>query len=141
MDLSAKMDGCTVFSKIDLVKAFHQVPIACEDCQKTAVPTPFGLFEYKFMPFSLCNAAQILQRLQDNLFQHLPFFFVYLDDGRVASRNLDMDKHVDHLQAVFRILTNNWLAINLEKCEFAIPELNFLGPGGGTRTTSSPPGT
>jgi hypothetical protein len=36
MDLSANMEGCTIFSKIDKVKAFHQVPIAPEDCQKTA---------------------------------------------------------------------------------------------------------
>jgi hypothetical protein len=63
MDLSANMDGCTVFSKIDLVKAFHQV--ATEDRQKTAVITPFGLFEYNYMPFGLCNAAQTLQRMQD----------------------------------------------------------------------------
>jgi hypothetical protein len=46
MDLFANMDGCIIFSKIDLVKDFHQVPIAPEDCQKTAVITPFGLFEY-----------------------------------------------------------------------------------------------
>jgi Reverse transcriptase (RNA-dependent DNA polymerase) len=125
MDLSTNMDGCTVFSKIDLVKAFHQVPIAPEDRQKTAVITPFGLFEYNYMPFGLCNAAQTLQRLQDNLFQSLPFVFVYLDDGRVASRNLD--EHVEHLRAVFRILEDNGLAIHLDKCEFAVPERDFLG--------------
>jgi cleavage and polyadenylation specificity factor subunit 1 len=72
MDLSAKMEGCNVFSKIDLVKAFHQVPIAPEDCQKTAVNPPFGLFEYNYMPFGLCNAAQTLQRMQDTLFRDLP---------------------------------------------------------------------
>jgi hypothetical protein len=55
MDLSPNMEGCTIFNKINLVKAFHQVPIAPEDRQKTAVITPFGLFEY--MPFGLCNAA------------------------------------------------------------------------------------
>jgi Reverse transcriptase (RNA-dependent DNA polymerase)/RNase H-like domain found in reverse transcriptase len=125
MDLSANMDGCTVFSKIDLVKAFHQVPIAPEDRKKTAVITPFGLFEYNYMPFGLCNAAQTPQRLQDNLFQDLPFVFVYLDDGRVASRNLD--EHMDHLRAVFRILEDKGLAINLDKFEFAVPELDFLG--------------
>jgi RNase H-like domain found in reverse transcriptase/Reverse transcriptase (RNA-dependent DNA polymerase) len=125
MDLSANMDGCTVFSKTDLVKAFHQVPIAPEDRKKMAVITPFGLFEYNYMPFGLCNAAQTLQRMQDNLFQDLQFVFVYLDDGRVASRNLD--EQVDHLRAVFRILEDNGLAINLEKCEFAVPELDFLG--------------
>jgi Reverse transcriptase (RNA-dependent DNA polymerase) len=79
------------------------------------------------MPFGLCNAAQTLLRLQDNLFQNLLFVFVYLDDGHVASRN--QDEHVDHLQAVFRILEDNGLAINLDKCEFAVPELDFLGHG------------
>jgi hypothetical protein len=89
MDLSANMDGCTIFSKIGLVKAFHQVPIALEDRQKTAVITPFGLFEYYYMPFGLCNAAQTLQRMQDQIFKDLPCTFVYLDDQRVASRDME----------------------------------------------------
>jgi Reverse transcriptase (RNA-dependent DNA polymerase) len=93
MDLSTNMDSCTVFSKIDLVKAFHQVPIASENRKKRAVITPFGLIEYNYMPFGLCNAAQTLQRLQDYLFQGLQFVFVYLDDGRVASTK--PDEHVN----------------------------------------------
>jgi Reverse transcriptase (RNA-dependent DNA polymerase) len=59
------------------------------------------------------------------LFQNLLFVFVYLDDGGVASRNLD--EHMEHLRAVFRILVDNGLAVNLDKCEFAVPELDFLG--------------
>jgi hypothetical protein len=114
MDLSANMEGCTIFSKIDLVKAFHQVPIAPEDRQKTAVITPFGLFEYNYMPFGLCNAAQTLQRMQDQIFKDLPCTFVYLDDQRVASR--DMEQHVADLKAFFQRLKDNGLAINLEKC-------------------------
>jgi hypothetical protein len=53
MDLSTNMDGCMVFSKIELVKAFTHGLI-----------TPFGLLEYNYMPFGLCNAAQTLQRLK-----------------------------------------------------------------------------
>jgi RNase H-like domain found in reverse transcriptase/Integrase zinc binding domain len=34
---------------------------------------------------------------------------------------------VDHLRAIFRILEDNGLAINLDKCKFAILELDFLG--------------
>jgi hypothetical protein len=122
MDLSANMEGCTIFSKIDLVKAFHQVPIAPKDRQKTAVITPF---EYNNMPFGLCNAVQTLQRMQDLIFRDLPFTFVYLDDQRVASRG--MEQHVEDLRAIFQHLADNGLAINLEKCKFAVKELDLLG--------------
>jgi Reverse transcriptase (RNA-dependent DNA polymerase) len=47
MDLSANMDGCTVFSKIDLVKAFHQVPIAPEERKKSAVITTQNVWTNK----------------------------------------------------------------------------------------------
>jgi hypothetical protein len=47
-DLSNGLHNCTIFSKIDLVKGYHQIPVTAEDIPKTAVITPFGLFEYLF---------------------------------------------------------------------------------------------
>jgi hypothetical protein len=45
-DLSNGLHGCTVFSKINLVKGYHQIPVQTEDILKTAIIMPFGLFEY-----------------------------------------------------------------------------------------------
>jgi len=54
-DFTAGLHGKNIFSKIDLVKAYYQVSVAKEDIHKTAVITPFGLFEFLVMPFGLRN--------------------------------------------------------------------------------------
>jgi hypothetical protein len=64
-DLSNDLHGCTVFNKINLVKGYHQVPVATEGIPKTASITQFGFFEYLFTPFGLSNAAQTFQRMMD----------------------------------------------------------------------------
>ncbi len=60
-DLSIDIHNCTIFSKVDLVKGYHQIPVATEDIPKTAIITQFGLFEYLFTPFGLSNTAQTFQ--------------------------------------------------------------------------------
>ncbi len=84
-DLVARLDGCMVFSKLDLRKGYLQVPVAAADISKTAIITPFGLFEIVRMPFGLRNAGMTFQRLMDSLLGGLPFTFVYLDDILVTS--------------------------------------------------------
>ena len=57
-DFASQLAGASMFSKIDLVRGYHQIPVAAEDVSKTAVITPFGLFEFLRTPFGLKNAAQ-----------------------------------------------------------------------------------
>ena len=101
-DFTSNLVDCTVFSKVDLVKGYLQLAAAPEDFTKTAIVTPFGLFEFVQMPFGLLNAAQTFQRMMDNLFRELPFAFVYLDDILVSSK--DLTEHMGHLRKVLKIL-------------------------------------
>ena len=57
-DFTACLDSTKIFSKVDLIRGYHQVPVAEADICKTAVIIPFGLFEFLHMPFGLKNTAQ-----------------------------------------------------------------------------------
>jgi hypothetical protein len=123
-DLSNGLHGCTVSSKIDHVKGYHQIPIAVDDISKTAIITPFGLLEYLFTPFGLSNAAQTFQRMMDRTTDGLEGMFAYMDDSRVGSP--DRQTHLRHLEAFFNALAANGLAINLENVFLQPPLLKSL---------------
>ena len=124
-DFNANLSGKKVFSKIDLVKGYHQIPVASEDVCKTAVITPFGLYIFPRTPFGLKNAGQDFQRLMDSILGDLPYVFVYIDDILVASD--DMDQHMEHLREVFQILADNGMIVNRAKCVLGKSSLDFLG--------------
>ncbi len=53
MDFAAKMSGCCIFSKVDLRKGYHQIPMHARDIAKMAFITPFSLYEFLRMGFGL----------------------------------------------------------------------------------------
>lgn len=79
--------GAQWFSTLDLASGYNQVPVAEKDKAKTAFCTPFGLFEFERMPFSICNALGTFQRLMERIFgdQSLQSVLLSLDDVIVFS--------------------------------------------------------
>ncbi|XP_068994249.1 uncharacterized protein [Neodiprion pinetum] len=124
VDLLRQPHGCNRFSVIDLCKAFFQIPVAENDIQKTAVTTPFGLFEFLDMPLGLRNATQTFMRYMHSILGHLDFVHVYLDDFLIASN--DEQQYLEHLPTVFSTLLKSKVKINWNKCQFCKQQVTFL---------------
>ena len=119
------LTGSSVFSKLDMIKAFYNIELSPESSKKTTMVTPWGAFQYRRLAMGLRNSAQSYQRWMDHIFRDIPGVFVYIDDILVHSRN-----HTEHekiMDQVFKKLQENGLAISLPKCKFAANQVDFLG--------------
>lgn len=124
-DFGQMLNGKKIFSRIDIVKAYHHILVCDEDIKKTAVTTPFGNFEFPRMAFGLRNAAPTFQRFMNEVVRGLDFVYVYIDDILVASNNIE--EHKEQLKMLFDRLRQYGLTLNISKCLFGVTDLEFLG--------------
>ena len=124
-DYVQHISGSTIFSKVDLKKAFHLINIDERDRPKTCVNTPWGMFNFRRLSMGMRNAAQSFQRLVDSILGDLEGCFVYLDDVLLFSKS--PEEHVKLVEELFRRLDKAGMSIALSKCQFGVQSLDYLG--------------
>ncbi|GBG62650.1 hypothetical protein CBR_g31669 [Chara braunii] len=125
-DLLERLGGATYFSKLDLKSGYHHIEIQPQDRYKTAFKTRYRHFEWVVMPFGLTNAPATFQAAMRTEVCDLldRSVLIYLDDILVYSRTLD--EHIVNLRVVLDRLRRAKYKANLDKCEFAKQELEYL---------------
>ena len=130
-DLLDQLGQSKYFSSIDLASGYWQIRMHPESREKTAFVTPYGLYEFRVMPFGLMNAPAVFQRLMQQVITQLnptegpEFVSVYIDDILVFSRTLK--DHLNHLQRVIERVVEVGLKLKPSKCKFIQQELEYLG--------------
>ena len=87
----------------------------------------YSHFEYLVMPFGLMNALATFQAYINQMCHGLVdmFCIVYLDDILIFSRT--EEEHLQHLELIIEHLHHAELYANPKKCEFFMPEVEYLG--------------
>ena len=126
-DIFDSLAGATTFSTLDLKSAYWQICMDDESAEKTAFITHKGLYEFKRMPFCLCNASAVFQRAMNKVLAPFigKFCVVYIDDVVVYSQT--PEEHSDHLRQIFMALQENGVKLKPTKCHLRVPEIKLLG--------------
>ena len=126
-DNLSRMADSKIFSGIDGTGAYHVVAVKKEDREKTAFSTPWGLYQFKHMPFGLCNAPATYCRLVQKVLEGIPLSVAvpYLDDTCIHSQ--DFQGHQKGLRRVLEAHRRAGLTLQPEKCQLYRSEIEYLG--------------
>ena len=124
-ELFASLAGGKAFTKLDLLHAYLQIPLAPESQEYVTVNTHKGLFRYERLPFGVASPPSIFQRVMESLLQGIAGVCVYLDDI-IVSGHTDQE-HLHNLTQVLSRLETAGMRLKREKCAFMLPSVSYLG--------------
>ena len=126
----SKLGDAKFFTTLDLGSAFWQVPLRKKDREKTGFACELGLYQWKRMPFGLCNATATFQRLMAQALTGVTkkygnLLMCYVDDVVIATPSLE--DHIDRLDEVFGCMKRAGLKCKPSKCEILRDSIKYLG--------------
>ncbi|KAK6761919.1 hypothetical protein RB195_022856 [Necator americanus] len=124
-DVFTKLNGGRLVTQIDFAEAYLQVEVEEESKEMLTINTQRGLYRYNRLPFGVKSAPGIFQQIMDSMICGLEGVAAYLDDVIVTGRTQQEHRH--NLEALFGRIQEYGLRVRLEKCNFLMPQIRYLG--------------
>jgi len=121
------LGGAKYFTKLDIKDAYHNIRFREGDEWKKTFSTKLGTYEYRVMPFGLCNAPAAFQRwINEVLMEHIDMCcIVYLDDVLIYSNTLQ--HHPKDVSNILEAIRKSGMKVKPSKCEFHKSETEYPG--------------
>ncbi|KAL0852151.1 hypothetical protein ABMA28_000388 [Loxostege sticticalis] len=130
-DLIDKLKGCKYYTSLDLKSGYYQINVHKDSIAKTAFITPDGHYEFRRMPFGLCNGPSVFQRLMNTVLatavprsngQVERYNRTILDSLRTMGASTDNNKWDIHIPRIQQGINST-----INKTTAAIPSEVFFG--------------
>ena len=124
-ELIDRLGNASFITTLDLTRGYWQVPVEEKSRPLTAFATPFGLYQFRMIPFGLSGAPATFQRLMDRVLRGLESYSAaYLDD--VVIHSTSWKEHLMHIRAVLDRLRKAGLTAKPRKCQFGMQQCSYL---------------
>lgn len=120
-----QMNGSTVFTRLDMNQAFHQIELEESSRYITTFVCDTGLYRYKRLIYGISSAPEIFQRIMQQMLQDIPGCKSIADDIIIYADSVE--NHDKILTLVLTRLREANLTLNKDKCDFHKTELKFMG--------------
>ena len=127
IELLSYLHQSKYFTSLDLVQAFHSIPVHEVDREKLSFCALDKFYQFCRMPFGLTSALNTWARLVTQVMQDIPKsqLIVFFDDLLIYSP--DLQTHMKTLKQVFMLLQRVGLRLNMEKSDWVKTKVKFLG--------------
>ena len=121
------LGGNKYFSVMDLSSSYWQVAVHPDDQDKTAFVTTDGLYNFKVMPYGLCNSGATFERLMELVLAglHWTTCLLYVDD--IICFSTTVSEHISRLDEILSRISEAGLKLSSSLCKLFQKEVAFLG--------------
>ena len=124
-EITAKLQGMTVFTIVDFKKGYWMVVLHPESRKFTCMALPFGIFQWTRLPMGTVVAQDIFQSKLDSIFIGMEGVTGIADDMVITGRD-EMEHDRNFLAFMEKCMSNN-LTLNSEKIQFKQSQVSFYG--------------